>query len=523
MTQWTIGRRLVLGFGIVMGIVLALGAFTARELLLIRAASEQVVTDALPGTALSGELVALTKNQLSLTLKHLAATDPGELDAVEREMALTKETVTQKLAAYEKTITEAEDRALFERVRPAREKYVERFSRVIALSRAGRKDEASRLYTAEVEPAYQNLEQAVQAVSDWNVTHGAEAGKAVQTAVTTTLTTVLVVLGLANLAAALVAFVIVRGTTAILRRAVTSLAEGAEQVASASEQLSAAAQSLSQGTTEQAASIEETSASMEQMASMTRRNAEHSRQAATLMQSVDRKVHESNAVLGEMVASMAAIKESSDKISRIIKTIDEIAFQTNILALNAAVEAARAGEAGMGFAVVADEVRSLAQRSAQAARDTAALIEESIARSGEGTVRVQHVAASIRGITEAVSEVKGLVDAVSAASQEQTQGIEQVSHAIAQMEKVTQTNAGTAEESAAASEELSAQATQSMEIVRQLEALVGGQNGARRAASVQRRPAGAPAKVLSLHQVRKKDAASRSSEDQIPLEASGTF
>lgn len=523
MTQWTIGRRLVVGFGIVLGIVLALGVITVRQLFFIRAASERVVTDGLPGTALSGELVALTKNQLSLTLKHLAATEPGEMDAVEREMAVTKETVTQKLAAYEQRITAAEDRALFDRIRSAREKYIEQFSRAVVLSRTGRKDEASRLYVAAVEPAYQNLEQAVEAMSDWNVTHGAEAGKSIQTAVTTTLTLVLAALALANLAASLVAFVIVRGTTAILRRAVTGLAEGAEQVASASEQLSAAAQSLSQGTTEQAASLEETSASMEQMASMTRRNAEHARQAATLMQSVDRKVQESNAVLGEMVASMGAIKESSDKISRIIKTIDEIAFQTNILALNAAVEAARAGEAGMGFAVVADEVRSLAQRSAQAARDTAALIEESIVRSAEGTVRVQHVAASIRGITEAVSEVKGLVDAVSAASQEQTQGIEQVSHAVAQMEKVTQTNAGTAEESAAASEELSVQATRSMDIVRQLEALVGGQKGARRAASTQRHPTSAPAKVLPLHQGRSKDVASRSSEDQIPLEASGTF
>jgi myosin heavy subunit len=523
MTHWTIGRRLVLGFSIVLGIVLALGVFTVRQLLSIRAASDSVVLDALPGTALSGEILALTNVRLSLTLKHLAATDAGEMEALNERLTAFGETVTQKLAAYEKTITQAEDRALFDRVRPARERYVERFSRVIALSRAGRKDEASRLYAAEVEPAYQDLERAVQAVTDWNVAHGAEAGQAVQGAVKTTLTTVLAALGLASLAAELVAFVIVRGTTAILRRAVTSLAEGAEQVASASEQLSSAAQSLSQGTTEQAASLEETSASMEQMASMTRRNAEHSRQAAALMQAVDRKVHESNVVLDEMVASMAAIKESSDKISRIIKTIDEIAFQTNILALNAAVEAARAGEAGMGFAVVADEVRSLAQRSAQAARDTAALIEESIARSGEGAGRVQQVAASIRGITEAVSQVKGLVDAVSAASQEQTNGIEQVSQAIAQMEKVTQTSAGTAEESAAASEELSAQAIQSMEVVRQLEALVGGRPDARRATPGSKRPARAPAALLSLQRGRSKTTEPRSGEDEIPLEATGTF
>ena len=164
-----------------------------------------------------------------------------------------------------------------------------------------------------------------------------------------------------------------------------------------------------------------------------------------------------------MVASMASIQESSQQVAKIIKTIDEIAFQTNILALNAAVEAARAGEAGMGFAVVADEVRNLAQRSAQAAQDTAALIEASIAKAGEGNAKVEQVAAAIAGITDERDKVKGLVDEVSVGQPQQAQGIDQVSQAIAQMEKVTQTTAATAEESAAASEELNAQAEGAMQ------------------------------------------------------------
>ena len=175
---------------------------------------------------------------------------------------------------------------------------------------------------------------------------------------------------------------------------------------------------------------------------------------------------------------MSEIKSSSDKISKIIKTIDEIAFQTNILALNAAVEAARAGEAGMGFAVVADEVRSLAQRCAQAAQDTAGLIEESIAKSNDGKTKVDQVAVAIRSITEQAAKIKTLVDEVSLGSQEQARGIEQVAKAVSQMEQVTQKSAASAEEGASAGEELTAQSETLKEIVGRLTAMVGEEQAA---------------------------------------------
>jgi methyl-accepting chemotaxis protein len=276
------------------------------------------------------------------------------------------------------------------------------------------------------------------------------------------------------LAGVVVTVTIRRAVVVPIRAVVDELTIAATHVSQSSGQVSTAAQSLSQGATEQAASLEETSASMEEMASMTRQNAENSQMAATLMGEVDTRVQGSNQALGDMVSSMTSIQESSRQVAKIIKTIDEIAFQTNILALNAAVEAARAGEAGMGFAVVADEVRNLAQRSAQAARDTAGLIEASIAKTATGSQKVQQVAQSIAAITESVSQVKGLVDEVSVASRQQAQGIDQVSQAIAQMEKVTQTTAATAEESAAASEDLNAQAERAMRAVGRLEDLVGG-------------------------------------------------
>jgi methyl-accepting chemotaxis protein/methyl-accepting chemotaxis protein-1 (serine sensor receptor) len=173
---------------------------------------------------------------------------------------------------------------------------------------------------------------------------------------------------------------------------------------------------------------------------------------------------------------MAEISSSNDGVAKTIKIIDEIAFQTNILALNAAVEAARAGEAGMGFAVVADEVRNLAQRCAQAAKDTASLIEDSVAKSREGKVRVGDIAEAIRDVTEDAAKVKTLVAQVCTGSEEQTRGIEQVAKAIVQMEHVTQQTAASAEQSAAAAEELNAQSEALNHIVKRLRVMVVGEH-----------------------------------------------
>jgi methyl-accepting chemotaxis protein len=266
---------------------------------------------------------------------------------------------------------------------------------------------------------------------------------------------------------------IVSKSTRQLRRITGQLHESAEQVSSAADQVSSSSQSLAHGASEQAASLEETSASTEEINSLTKRNAENSKNAAGLAGEVDRRVAQSNAALEQLVNSMQGISASSEKISRIMKVINEIAFQTNLLALNAAVEAARAGDAGMGFAVVADEVRNLAQRCSQAAKDTEALIEESLVSSADGKTRVAEVATTIRAITESMVETKTLVDEVQLGSQEQARGIEQVAKTISQMESVTQQTAASAEESAAAGEELSAQANTLREVVDQLGALVG--------------------------------------------------
>jgi len=258
-----------------------------------------------------------------------------------------------------------------------------------------------------------------------------------------------------------------------LQRIAARVAQGAHEVSSASQQIANSSQSLAQGASEQAVSIEETSASAEEMSSMTRRNAESSRSAAEATSKVGQAVQDGNQRLNEMLGSMQGIHASSDKISKIIKVIDEIAFQTNILALNAAVEAARAGEAGMGFAVVADEVRNLAQRSAQAAKDTAPLIEESIQNSSDGGQKLKQVAEVMAVITSHSSQVATLVEEVRQGSGEQARGIDQMAKVISQMDQVTQTTAANAEEGASASEELSAQAETLAQVVQDLERLIG--------------------------------------------------
>src|SRR3954453_16617184 len=230
----------------------------------------------------------------------------------------------------------------------------------------------------------------------------------------------------------------VRRAGAALKDLAGRMSDSAESVSAAASMVSGSSQSLAAGASQQAASLEETSASAEEIASITRKNADHALQVAGLMQQSADGAAAVNQSLDRMVDQMQEIGNSSNKIARIIKVIDEIAFQTNILALNAAVEAARAGEAGLGFAVVADEVRNLAQRCAQAARDTAGLIEDSIQHAKTGKVRLDGVAGAMRQVTQSAIQVQRLSNEVNAGSEEQARAIEQISKAILQIQQVTQ-------------------------------------------------------------------------------------
>ena len=489
-SSMTVGRKLTLIGAFLLSLTLILGVSSLIGLNSLVKTVHSLSEDSLAGVSACSKVESNLLMMQGNMWRHIASIEPKDTAAMDQQIQTLKEALNTGLADVEKSIVSDQEREIFVKIKPSLDRYYRAWDGVAPLSRAGKNEEAYKLYITEANQAFLTLKEAVQAETEYNRRTGDRFSAAAASigSRSTWLTWVMLVVSL--LAGSGGTYWVVRGINTVLRRCATELSEGAEQIQSASGQVASSSQTLAQGASEQAASLEETSASTEEITSMTRKNAENSKTAAEVMVTVDREVKEGNHTLDLMVSSMQQINASSDKISKIIKVIDEIAFQTNILALNAAVEAARAGEAGMGFAVVADEVRNLAQRSAQAAKDTSALIEESIATSRDGSAKLERAAGVIRAITESATQVKTLVDEVNMGSQEQARGIDQISKAISQMDQVTQGTAASAEESASASEELSAQAQALNQIVRELGSLVGGGESGQGVASPVRRESG---------------------------------
>jgi methyl-accepting chemotaxis protein len=306
----------------------------------------------------------------------------------------------------------------------------------------------------------------------------------------------LTTLVIAGIFVALAVLVVRHQIAAPLAVVLEKLTGAADHVRAFSNQINTASQTLAEGASEQAASLEETCASLEELSTMTKRNASDASQAKELANHARHAAESGTTEIQRMSQAMDAIKEASNNIAKIIKSIDEIAFQTNILALNAAVEAARAGEAGMGFAVVADEVRSLAQRSAKAAQETAEKIKDSINKSDHGVQISLQVSKNFEEIMDKIRNVDDLVANIASASREQSEGIGQVSSAVNQMDKVTQSNAANAEESAAAAHQLHAEADALREALGKMMQVM---EGAKAAAEVEANSTEAPQLPASNH------------------------
>ncbi|MGC4072849.1 MAG: methyl-accepting chemotaxis protein [Nibricoccus sp.] len=458
MKKWTIRRRILTGFSLVILLTCALAATGIYFLREIKADSTEIVTGDIPGLVLASQILNNTGDiQLELARHRLALTQEQMADHEARIKAIAE--VNEKaIKQYEALIIGDVEENLFKELRQAQRAYIEARGPMLELSRANKTEEQIQYNKETLSPAFARFEAAAQKIFDYNRDSATSATNG-NVEMATRAYTVLTVVSLATLAiGCVIALLIVTGLSKILRAVTTTLADGSAQVAAAASQVSGSSQSLAEGSSEQAASLEETSASLEEIASMTRRNAENAANAKSIANQTRSAAETGATDMSAMSAAMDAIKSSSDNIGKIIKTIDEIAFQTNLLALNAAVEAARAGEAGAGFAVVADEVRALAQRSAIAAKETAEKIADSIQKSDHGVTISAKVGASLSEIVGKAREVDQLVGEIDVASKEQSQGITQVLTAVSQMDKVTQGNAANAEESAAAAEELNAQA-----------------------------------------------------------------
>jgi len=475
MNSWPLPRRIQAGFALLVIVALFVGLLSLWRILGVSRNVAILADNAVPSIVainrvIQTNLVAARASRRAM----LDATDkPGSegpaLEATEQAIREGEQIV----ADYPRLILDDEERRLFSAAVSARDGLLEVIRAAVTLVRDRKVEETRVLLRDRLDPVVEDALEKFNAVVKFNsAAADREAFKARQN-VQNSVLWILLTLGAALAVAALLAAVIVRAATAALHRISQAIEENVAQATTASSQLSAASQALATGCSEQGSSVAETSASLEEMSTMIKSTADNAAKAKELAGQARSAAETGAETMVTMNEAMRAIEASSAEVAKIVKNIDEIAFQTNILALNAAVEAARAGEAGAGFAVVADEVRALAQRSAAAARETADRIDTAIAKSRHGSASCGRVGESLAEIAAKVSAADVLVAEIATAAHEQTQGIRQIGRAMTQLDNVTRGIAGRAEESASAAVELSGQAQHMQESVDFLRGFVG--------------------------------------------------
>ena len=471
--KFKLGRKLLAGFGAVLTLMTIIALISMTQVGILGSKVSTLADKRITQLQILYDVIkqydVMTRSALNISLTF----DESMQVKFEGQYKKSRVAVVDTLNRLGKTLTTDKGKKALGNVNDAVAGVWPQYDRAVQLARANQNADAADIFMKQVSPAesklmgaLDELASAVQAASQEDA----------QTArrISTVGGTLIVLLGIVAVVAGFaIALLLIKKLTGPINRAAEGLAEASDHVSSAAEQMTSSSQQLASATSEQSASLEETSASLEEMTSMTRQNAGNAGHAKTLMDENTKIVERANRQVHLMAEAIQEVTKSSEETSKIIRTIDEIAFQTNLLALNAAVEAARAGEAGAGFAVVADEVRNLAMRSAQAAKDTTALIENTIETVRKSNDLTHETRKSFQENVLIAGKISHLVDEIASASQEQARGIDQIRSAVTDMDKVIQESAATAEESAGTAELLSAQALQMRAHVTELASVVG--------------------------------------------------
>ena len=491
MNASAIPRRITLGFIALVLLIMAVGGMTLWLVVGMNHKVAELTANTVPSLSTLAQINHFNA-RAGRASRRVLQLDVESLERLAAETAYVdaKASGDAQCKAYEPLVSDEEDAQRFREAVNARAKFLSNADTLLKLVTAGQQEQAQAWLLKEVDPALEATVETFIRVVEYNAILSGRASRAADRLVVTSYGVIVTVMLLAGLIAGLIGWKTVQATKAalaliddaiqdgidktnrVLSAISDSIQEGANQTATSSAQLSSASRLLATGCSEQGASVTETSAALEEISAMIRSTAANARKATEFASQAHAAAHSGMATMAEMTVAMQSIEAAGLDVSKIVKNIDEIAFQTNILALNAAVEAARAGEAGAGFAVVADEVRSLAQRSAAAARETADKIEASLASAQRGSRSCVAVGESLERIVGKVTEADALVAEIAAAAKEQAQGITHVGVAMTQMDKVTQGNAASAEQTSSAADELSSQARLLQDAVEHLHTLI---------------------------------------------------